>query len=436
MADNNWDDLGEELKDAVNDAINSGDFGDLAGSIGDMVNGALYSFSKGVSSSMRDVSQRANDRNRMAGDMGRMAGDMGRMAGNMGRMAGGMGRAFGQATAQMAGGVAQMANDMSARQRADMAASQGLPLYDKSPAKASCVLLMAIGYPLMGLGIFFSAVMAFAFGVAGSYFLAPLILFLAMAVGGTALGIGGTNRFKMLSRFSKYTYRLEEHAYISVEELAKKVGKSVDYTMKDLEKMIGQHLFYQAHLDYDNKYLILSDRTYEQYQMAREDFKKEQAEKKAKEAEEDKLPEECRKLIAEGQRYVAHIRECNDAIPGEEISRKLDKMEQLVQRIFEEVKIHPEVAGDLHKMMEYYLPMTEKLLDSYRELDAQPVAGENVTKTKHEIEDAVDSLNVAFEKLLDSLFADRAWDISSDISVLNTMLAQEGLKEDDFSAKK
>lgn len=67
--------------------------------------------------------------------------------------------------------------------------------------------------------------------------------------------------------------------------------------------------------------------------------------------------------------------------------------------------------------------MTEKLLDSYRELDAQPVAGENVTKTKHEIEDAVDSLNVAFEKLLDSLFADRAWDISSDISVLNTMLA-------------
>ena len=69
MADNNWDDLGEELKDAVNDAINSGDFGDLAGSIGEMVNGALYSFSKGVSSSMRDVSQRASDRNRMAGDM-------------------------------------------------------------------------------------------------------------------------------------------------------------------------------------------------------------------------------------------------------------------------------------------------------------------------------------------------------------------------------
>lgn len=42
----------------------------------------------------------------------------------------------------------------------------------------------------------------------------------------------------------------------------------------------------------------------------------------------------------------------------------------------------------------------------------------------------MDTLNIAFEKLLDSLFQETAWDVSSDISVLNTMLAQEGLTED------
>ena len=35
--------------------------------------------------------------------------------------------------------------------------------------------------------------------------------------------------------------------------------------------------------------------------------------------------------------------------------------------------------------------------------------------------------NDAFEKLLDSLFEDVAWDISSDISVMKTMMAQDGL---------
>ena len=80
--------------------------------------------------------------------------------------------------------------------------------------------------------------------------------------------------------------------------------------------------------------------------------------------------------------------------------------------------------------MEYYLPTTVKLLEAYEEMDAQPVGGTNIQTAKKEIEDTLDTLNVAFEKLLDELFQDTAWDISTDISVLHTMLAQEGLKDD------
>ena len=43
------------------------------------------------------------------------------------------------------------------------------------------------------------------------------------------------------------------------------------------------------------------------------------------------------------------------------------------------------------------------------------------------------TLNIAFEKLLDSIFEDTAIDVSSDISVLNTVLAQEGLTEDELT---
>ena len=56
--------------------------------------------------------------------------------------------------------------------------------------------------------------------------------------------------------------------------------------------------------------------------------------------------------------------------------------------------------------------------------------GENILNSKKEIEDTLDTLNSAFAKLLDNLFEDTAWDVSSDISVLQTMLAQEGLMED------
>ena len=114
---------------------------------------------------------------------------------------------------------------------------------------------------------------------------------------------------------------------------------------------------------------------------------------------------------------------------------KGDKMELIVQKIFERAGEHPEVIPDLKKLMDYYLPMTVKLLDAYEDMDRQPIQGETIRASKKEIEDTLDTLNEAFAKLLDSVFQDTAWDVSSDISVLHTMLAQEGLTVNDFVKK-
>ena len=141
-------------------------------------------------------------------------------------------------------------------------------------------------------------------------------------------------------------------------------------------------------------------------------------------------------VLDRGNAFIAQIRACNDAIPGEEISEKISRMELIVRRIFERAEAHPEVVPDLKKLMDYYLPMTVKLLNAYADMDAQPVQGETIQASKKEIEATLDTLNLAFEKLLDDLFRDSAMDVSSDISVLNTLLAQEGLTEDGLSQVK
>ncbi len=101
-----------------------------------------------------------------------------------------------------------------------------------------------------------------------------------------------------------------------------------------------------------------------------------------------------------------------------------------MNRIFAQVKKDPSSADELHKLMNYYLPTTKKLLNAYVELDRQPEVGDNITQTKQQIDEAIDTINTAFESLLDSLFQDMAWDISSDISVMKTMMAQDGLTVD------
>ena len=204
--------------------------------------------------------------------------------------------------------------------------------------------------------------------------------------------------------------------------------------------MIQKRWFLQGHLDKQKTCLIATDQMYRQYQqLEQQKMLAEQAEaEKAQEpktASEKTLSPEVQKVIDQGDVYVRKIRKCNDDIPGVEISEKIYRIEMLVDKIFDRVEQNPKNISDIRKLMEYYLPTTVKLLEAYAEMDAQPVGGENIQSAKKEIEDTLDTLNVAFEKLLDDMFQEIAWDVSSDISVLNTMLAQEGLKEDGLKGK-
>ena len=99
------------------------------------------------------------------------------------------------------------------------------------------------------------------------------------------------------------------------------------------------------------------------------------------------------------------------------------------------MKADPAKLPQIRRFMDYYLPTTLKLLNAYDRMDATGVAGENITGTKERVENIMGAIVTAFEKQLDSLFGEDALDISTDISVLETMLAREGLAGDHMEAQ-
>lgn len=244
----------------------------------------------------------------------------------------------------------------------------------------------------------------------------------------------GVDMVRTVGRFRQYVSVLRDREFCDIKEIASATGRDVRKVLKDVKKMITKGWFCQGHLDEKESCLMVSEHAWNQYTALMEDMKQrkaeEQATQKKMQEEYDRLSPEVQKIVQAGDEYVRRIKAANDAIPGEVISAKISRMELLVDRIFDRVEQNPDSVNDMRRMMDYYLPTTMKLLEAYEELDAQPVQGENIISSKKEIEDTIDTLNVAFEKLLDSLFQDTAWDVSSDISVLHTMLAQEGLTED------
>ena len=142
----------------------------------------------------------------------------------------------------------------------------------------------------------------------------------------------------------------------------------------------------------------------------------------------DPVPEQPEgPLLTERQRALSELRRLNDNIQDEQISAQISHMEEVAGKIFDLVAQDRDKLPQIRRFLNYYLPTTLKLLNAYDRMDRAGVEGANIDGTMGRIEAMLGQVCAAFDKQLDALFAHEALDISADITVLEQMLAQEGL---------
>lgn len=407
MSSQDWERFGEEIRNTVQDAVENQDYDKLNQMISDTINRAVDTVAKGVTNSTQTkyrgyktyTTDYEHDKRRNSEPK--------------------------KSTGMQYTNVKQETKPSTAS------------FETNPPSRAGSVLCTALGYTfglvaLLFFIFFFVAGNVVAAGVSTGFHVGARV-FAVLSAGCLITGAVGTKGLLKIRRFKEYVKAIGDKEYCNISELAAKVRKSDKFVLKDVEAMVKNRWFCQGHLDKQKTCLMVTDHMYKQYCQLEQQKLIEQQEAKQKELqqkEQSALSPEVQKVLKQGDEYIEKIRACNDAISGEEISEKICRIEMLVDKIFDRVEQNPKCVSDIRKLMDYYLPTTVKLLDAYAQMDAQPAGGENIQSSKREIEATLDTLNVAFEKLLDSLFQKTAWDVSSDISVLNTMLAQEGLKED------
>ncbi len=310
-------------------------------------------------------------------------------------------------------------------------------LYRKMDGERSGGMVQKIfGGIMSGTGAMVAGITALAAIFSHSASLGELIMAVvfagALIIGGVALNVQGSQKVNRIKRFQDYLNVLGSRTYVTLEALSEYTGKSVKFITEDLQDMIARKMFLQGHLDDQRTSLITADETYKDYRRAAA-IQKIKAEQEVVQDESLKnLTPEARDIVRRGENYIMKIQQINTELPGEVITLKLQKLESVIRRILEEAKQQPDSVMDLRKLMNYYLPTTWKLLEAYKDIEDEPVKTPQMLETQKNVENTIDTVNDAFENLLDQLFRNTAWDISSDISVLNSMLTQEGLKDNEF----
>lgn len=251
-----------------------------------------------------------------------------------------------------------------------------------------------------------------------AWFLEEVFFPMGLTAGGLGLLLGSHWMRRRLRRYAKYQTIAGKKETVSISQFAAAADVSPRRVENDLEQMVQKGFWgKEAYLDLSRGVLV---RTFE----AAEDLEEQaQAEAQAAPAE-----------TAEGYSgQLRDIRRANDRIADPVISAKIDRLEELAGKIFRIVEEEPEKKTKASTFLNYYLPTTQKLLDSYADFEEAGVSGENVSQAKQRIANTMDKIVEGFERQLDQLYQSDAMDVDSDIRVMEQMLRRDGAgAADDF----
>lgn len=229
-------------------------------------------------------------------------------------------------------------------------------------------------------------------------------------------------------RYKKYLRELGNNTVVTIDDLCSCAAVEPETVIKDLTYFIKKDYFKEARLVENNSIFILDKKTYEVYKNNYKDVYL--GNKNEENLEEGKVDS----ALEIGKSYITEIAAYLPRLP-ENIQTDVAKLLSIVREIFKQIKKDPERIEELSKFMDYYLPTTVSLLKRYNEFSESEVVTESQKNSMAEIEKTISTIDEAFLKLLNEIYGNVAMDINSDITVLTTMLKQEGLLDNDFKGE-
>lgn len=245
-------------------------------------------------------------------------------------------------------------------------------------------------------------------------------------VGIAFLVIGGliwwTQKQKLdrIDRFYLYANALKNNASITIEQLSQLAAQSEETTEMDIRSMISHGFFEQVYFDASHHVVYQNYSAYQKSSLPPTP-KEENA--------ENAYPKEIQDFMEQMNAYRNHILSLSNQIKDTDIDQECKKMVIILTNMETYVTNHFDVLPKTNRMMKYYLPTAIKLLGNYQELEAGHIhLGTNDT-TIQDIERALNQLNEGLLNIYQDMCQDASMDIHADISVLESMLQQDGLKD-------
>ncbi len=117
--------------------------------------------------------------------------------------------------------------------------------------------------------------------------------------------------------------------------------------------------------------------------------------------------------------HLESLKKLEAAIYDERVRAAVSRMVKACRAILAELGENPQKAFKIRTFLNHYLPITDKLLISYKKQELLASGGSNSGEIMMSVENNCITMAKAFETSLDSLYSEDVLDINSDIEVLD-----------------
>lgn len=127
---------------------------------------------------------------------------------------------------------------------------------------------------------------------------------------------------------------------------------------------------------------------------------------------------------------TSELEKISKQLEDEELVKNVKEICSTSKKIIETLSKKPEKMKQAHNFLNYYLPVTIKILTRYDEIENNKLTSESSKKFMKSVEQMITKIKNAFNEQLSNMYQTEIIDTDAEIKVFETMLKSDGFIEE------
>ena len=139
---------------------------------------------------------------------------------------------------------------------------------------------------------------------------------------------------------------------------------------------------------------------------------------------------ETAEMLKQARENTVKISNISKQLEDEQLVKNVNKICETSNKIIETISKNPSKIGQAHNFLNYYLPVTIKILNRYDEIENQKLNTQESEKFMKSVQEMTAKIKDAFNEQLNNMYQSEMIDTDAEIKVFETMLKSDGFLDE------